>query len=103
MGISWRSQVPTRVVVAPRGGRVARAGGEQAERGRTNVADELVDLGREGQLTIAGEPVEELRHEGLEPMRADVAGGLPQDLYRRGHGGAVEARTAGARAARAAG
>src|SRR5713101_7460664 len=90
----------------PRGGGPARGsggacGGEQpAERGRTHVADELVDLRRQPQLAIAGEPVEELGHEGLEAMRANVSGGLPQDLHRRGHGGAVEARAAGARAGR---
>jgi hypothetical protein len=90
----------------PRGGGPARGpggprGGEEpAEGGRTHVADELVDLGRERELTIAGEPVEELGHEGLEAMGADVSGRLPQDLHRRGHGGAVEAWAAGARAGR---
>src|SRR5713101_8027606 len=75
----------------PRGGGPARGpgsprGGKQpAERGGTHVADELVDLRRQPQLAIAGEPVEELWHEGLEAMRADVSGGLPQDLHRRGH------------------
>src|SRR2546422_258034 len=78
----------------------ARGGEQPAERGGTHVADELVDLGGQAQLAIAGEPVEELWHEGMEAMRADVSGGLPQDLRRRGHGGAVEARAAGARAGR---
>jgi hypothetical protein len=90
----------------PRGGGPARGSGgprggeEPAERGRTHVADELVELGGERQLAIAGEPVEELGDEGMEAMRADVSGGLPQDLHRRGHGGAVAARATGARAGR---
>src|SRR2546428_3540278 len=70
----------------------ARGGEQPAERGRTHVADELVDLGGQPQLAIAGEPVEELWHEGMEAMRADVSGGLPQDLRRRGHGGGREGR-----------
>src|SRR5712692_1195211 len=90
----------------PRGGGPARGpggprGGEEpAEGGRTHVADELVELGGERELAVAGEPVEELGDEGMEAMRANVSGGLPQDLHRRGHGGAVEARAAGARAGR---
>src|SRR5712692_9107532 len=90
----------------PRGGGPARGpggprGGEQpAEGGRTHVADELVELGGARELAVAGEPVEELGDEGMEAMRANVSGGLPQDLHRRGHGGAVEARAAGARAGR---
>jgi hypothetical protein len=36
----------------------------------------------------------------MAAMRADVSGGLPQDLNSRGHGGAVEARAGGARAGR---
>ena len=56
------------MVVAPRGGE------QPPEGGRTHVADELVELGREPQLAIAGEPVEELWHEGMEAMRADVSG-----------------------------
>ncbi len=87
----------------PRGGGPTRGpggacGGEQpAERGRTHVADELVDRGRQPQLAVAGEPVEQLRHEGLEALGPDVPGGLPQHLDGRGDGGTVDARPAGAR------
>jgi hypothetical protein len=61
--------------------RIRGGEGPEAVQGR-------IDLGREPQRALVGELVEELRHEGLEPMRTDVAGGLPQDLHRRGHGGA---------------
>src|SRR5712692_9762961 len=90
----------------PRGGGPARGpggarGGEQpTERGGTNVADELVELGRQPQLAITGEPVEELGDEGMETMRADVSGGLPQDLHGPGHRRPVAARAAGARTGR---
>ena len=49
-------------------------------------ADELVDLGRERQLAIAGQPVEELGHEGMEPLRPNAPGGLPEDRERLGLG-----------------
>src|SRR3984893_15528458 len=64
----------------PRGGGPARGSGgprggeEPAERGRTHVADELVELGGERQLASAGGPAEEPGDEGMEAMRGEAAG-----------------------------
>src|SRR5713226_7523947 len=57
----------------PRG---ARGGEQPAEGGGTDLPDELVDLGRQPQLTVAREPIEELGHEGMEPLRPDAPGRL---------------------------
>jgi hypothetical protein len=53
----------------PRG---ARGGEQPAEGGGTYLPDELVDLGRQPQLPVAREPIEELGHEGREPLRPDA-------------------------------
>ncbi len=72
-----------------------RGGREQLpQRGGARLPDELVDLGRQPQLAVVGEPVEELRHEAMETMRANVSGGLLQDLDGRGHRRPVKARLA---------
>src|SRR5437879_3613428 len=69
-------------VPRPRG---ARGGEQPAEGGGTDLPDEPVDLGRQPQLTVAREPIEELGHEGMEPLRPDAPGGLPEDRGRLGH------------------
>ena len=46
-----------------------------------------------------GQPVEQLRHEGLQAVGADVAGGLPQDRRGAADLGAIAAGAAAARGA----
>ena len=48
------------------------------------------------------EPVQEFRHEGVQPMGPDLAAGLPQDLGGGGDVGPVAARAAGPRGGRRA-
>ena len=77
-----------------------RRGEQAAEGGHTRVAHELVDLGRQDELLVAAQAIEQFRYEGLEPLRADVPGGLPQDLDRLRHGQAIDAWPPCARARR---
>jgi hypothetical protein len=66
---------------------------EQAAEGRhAHVPHELVHLGRERELAVARQAVEQFRHEGVEPRRPDVSRGAPQHFNRGGHGRAVDAR-----------
>lgn len=76
--------------------RVVGAGGPQqpGERGPARLPHKLVDRWGKGEFPAPEEAVQELRHEGLEPMGADAAAGLPQDLGHGGHRGAVGARAA---------
>ena len=80
--------------------RDARGGEQPAESGGTDLPDELVDRGRQPQLTVAREPIEELGHEGMEPLRPDAPGGLPEDLERLGHRRSVDRWPPRARARR---
>lgn len=80
---------------AGRGGTARRpdgsCGSEQPPQGGgTDVPNQLLDLRRQRQVAVAGEPVGQFGHEGMEPMRADVSGGLPQHLDGGGHGGAID-------------
>src|SRR5512144_1467473 len=63
---------------ASRGGATRRPGGpggseQPPEGGGTDVPNQLIDLGRQRQLAVAGEPVEQFRHEGMEPLGADLS------------------------------
>src|SRR5437899_250115 len=77
-------------------GRVLGAGGRQqaSERRAAGVAKALLDVGTEGEFTTLGEPREEVGHEGVEPMGADSAARLPEDLGGGGDLRAVLARAA---------
>ena len=98
MAICCLSQVPGRVVVAPRRGYWARAGASRPrERGATGLPQQLVDLGGEGEFAELREPVEEFGREGMEPVGADPPAGLPEDLCGGGDLVPVAARAPGAR------
>jgi hypothetical protein len=70
--------------------RVVGAGGRQqpGEGGAAGLSHELGDGRGDRELSASQKAVQELGHEGMEPMRADPATGLPQDL---GHGGDLRA------------
>ncbi len=73
-----------------------RAGGPQqpGERGAARLPHELVHRRDEGQFAVPEEAVQELRHEGMQPVGADPAAGLPEDLGGGGHRRAILARAA---------
>jgi len=89
----------------------AGAGRAQAARGRlrprrreeppegrgAGLAKELVDLGGDLQRAALHQTVQELGHEGMQPMGANVAGGLPHHDDRGGERRAVERRAPGVR------
>ena len=81
----------------PRAGRWARAGASNRPKVATLTWRTFVRLRCQGEFTLPGEPVEELGHEGLQALGADVAGRLPQDFEGVRNGPAVPARAAGAR------
>jgi hypothetical protein len=76
--------------------RVAGARGSQqaGEGGPAGPPHELVDRRREREFAAPVEAVQELRHEGLEPVRADPPTGLPEDLRGGRHLRAVRPRAA---------
>ena len=76
--------------------RVLGPGGaeEPGERGAARLAHELVDGREQGELPVPEEAVEQLRHEGVEPMRTDPATRLPEYL-----GGGGDRRPVGPRTA----
>jgi hypothetical protein len=63
------------------------------EGGATDLTEQLVDGARQAQGAVLDEAVEELRHERVEPMGTDAAGGVPEH---RGHLGHLRAVGAGA-------
>ena len=65
---------------------------QAGERGAAGLPHELVDGRGEGEFAAPEQAVQELRHEGLEPVGANPATGLPQDLGRGGDLWAVQAR-----------
>lgn len=76
--LGWVSRGPAQ--------RVAAAGGaEQARQRRPAcLAHELIDGRRHAELAALDEPVEQLGHEGVKPVGADAAAGLPEHLRRGG-------------------
>jgi len=62
--------------------RVLGPGGaeEPGERGAARLAHELVDGREQGELPVPEEAVEQLRHEGVEPMRTYPVTRLPEYL-----------------------
>jgi len=81
---------------------VLRAGrGQQAgERRAAGLAQALLDGRAHGQFAVLNQALEQLGHEGVQPMGPDPAARLPQDLGGHRDRGAVLARPA-ARAGRA--
>ena len=89
-----------------RPGRTPRAGGrcaapgilragrgqEPGQRWADGLPQQLVHGGGQRKFAELGQPLEQLRHKGVEPMSADPATGLPQDLGGRRHLRAVRAR-----------
>ena len=81
--------------VAPRRGYWARVGpSRRARGGAARLAHELVDGRGEGEFPAPEEAVQKVRHEGLEPVGADPAAGLPEDLGGGGDLRAIDARPA---------
>ena len=83
--------------------RILRTGrGQQAgERRAAGLAQALLDVRGHGQFAVLNQAVEQLGHEGVQPMGPDPAARLPQDLGGRRDRRAILARPA-ARAGRAA-
>jgi hypothetical protein len=67
---------------------------EAGEGGGADLAEVLVHLGGDHHIAGLGETIEQLGQKGVPAMRADVAGGLGEQLGRGGHGGAILARAA---------
>jgi len=61
------------------------------------LTQQLVEDGIRRELTVLNEPIEQLRHERVQAMRADATTGLPQHLRSGGHVRPIAARPAGAR------
>jgi hypothetical protein len=67
------------------GGPASRGAGarrceQTGERGAAGLSYELVDVRGHGELAPPEEPVEQLGHKGVQPVGADAATGLPEDL-----------------------
>ena len=77
----------------------ARRGQEPPERGGAGLPHQLVDGGRHDEFSALGQTVEQLRHEGLQAVGADVAGRLPQHRCGAADLGAVPTGAAAARIA----
>src|SRR5437763_10187058 len=75
---------------------VPGAGGRpQPREGRAaGLLQSLLEVGRHGELAASTEALEQLGHEGVEPMGADPAARLPEDLGRGGDLWTVLARAA---------
>jgi hypothetical protein len=72
----------------------ARGPQQAGERRAAGLTQPLLNLGGEGQFAAPGEALQEVGDEGLQPMGADPAAGLPQDPSRGGDLRAVLARAA---------
>jgi hypothetical protein len=95
IGISCRSHVPGRVLVAPRRGYCARAGASRrASVGRLAWRRALLDVRGHRQFAVLDQALAQLGHEGVQPMGADPTARLPQDLGGRDDRRAVLARPA---------